>query len=727
MLLLVLLAALLADRPLAAQAQKPTRPFGLLTQEWTRTLDAAERYLKGSAQTEEQSTEFRGQVKAVHDAATLERDQARRQVESTTRLLEALGPPPAEGQPAEAEAVAGQRAQFNEDIAFYKGRVAQAELAIARAAEIDQRISVLTRERLVERLLDRAPAPIAPATLRAAVPEAARLAVQLARAPLAWYAGLSDADRGRLGLAELTLFALGAVLVAWLVRRLLRERFGRDSALAAPSYGRRFAAALVDALARTLVPAAALGGVWLTARAIGPGLTGITERLAAAAVFALLVFVVAAALARGSLAGAAPDWRLVPIVRDRVRQVGHWVAALAAVFAADLFVTAALREAQASAALGSAYGLLAAALLSAGVLVLTQGRLWDSAALPAAMREPDEEAPQRDTKGESVSRAWVWVRRLGAGLAVIGLAAALLDPVIVIAWLVLIMPVWGVPQADLCAWTLAALRGFTVGGVTISFADIGFAILVFLALVLLARLAQRGLADHVLPETNLDPSVRHSLVAGAGYVGVLIAAATGIAVLGIGLTNIALVAGALSVGIGFGLQNIVNNFVSGLILLVERPIKVGDWVVVGGHEGFVRRISVRASELETFERASVLIPNAEIIQNAVLNWPHKDPVGRVDVGVGVAYGSDTDKVRAILLAVALNHPRTLPVPEPFVLFRDFGASSLDFELRCFTNEVILRAHTASDLRYAIERRFREEGIEIPFPQRVVRMAPAGAD
>ncbi len=134
--------------------------------------------------------------------------------------------------------------------------------------------------------------------------------------------------------------------------------------------------------------------------------------------------------------------------------------------------------------------------------------------------------------------------------------------------------------------------------------------------------------------------VQHSITAGIGYAGIILAVSLSIAVLGADMANIALIAGALSVGIGFGLQNVVNNFVSGLILLFERPITVGDWVIVGANEGFVKDIHIRATELETFQRASVIIPNADLLSTAVTNWTHKDSWGRIEIRVGIAYGSD---------------------------------------------------------------------------------------
>ena len=164
----------------------------------------------------------------------------------------------------------------------------------------------------------------------------------------------------------------------------------------------------------------------------------------------------------------------------------------------------------------------------------------------------------------------------------------------------------------------------------------------------------------------------------------------GITTLGVDLSNPAIIAGALSGGIGFGLQNIVNNFVSGIILLIERPIKVGDWVMVGGNEGIVRRISVRSTEIQTFQRPAVIKPNAEFLSNSLINWTHKDRNGRIEFIFGVAYGTDTQQAEEILLGLAKEHEEVMTVPEPFVLFRDFGASGLDFELRCFTENVTRR-------------------------------------
>ena len=183
--------------------------------------------------------------------------------------------------------------------------------------------------------------------------------------------------------------------------------------------------------------------------------------------------------------------------------------------------------------------------------------------------------------------------------------------------------------------------------------------------------------------------------------------------------KIALVAGALSVGIGLGLQDIVNNFVSGIILLFERPIKVGDWVVINGEEGKIKQINIRSTEIETFNRASVIIPNATILSNSLTNLTHENNWMRFKIPVGVAYGSDTQKVKQILLECANANKKVLKKPAPYVLFQNFGSSSLDFELRGYSNDIWEGWEIPSELRFEINRRFIEEGIEIPFTQMVV--------
>jgi len=223
-----------------------------------------------------------------------------------------------------------------------------------------------------------------------------------------------------------------------------------------------------------------------------------------------------------------------------------------------------------------------------------------------------------------------------------------------------------------------------------------------------------------LQHIMLERGARDALVTLIGYVGFIVAVLIGLGLAGVDLLGLTVVSGALALGIGFGMQEIANNFVSGLILLFERPIRAGDFVTVGEVEGFVRSIRIRATEIETLDNQNVLVPNSELVSGRVTNWVLRDTYGRLRILVGVAYGSDVEKVRDILEAVARAHPEAITdgrAPEPRALFMGFGDSSLDFELRVRINRIERRFQVTSDINFAINQAFRDAKIIIPFPQR----------
>lgn len=276
---------------------------------------------------------------------------------------------------------------------------------------------------------------------------------------------------------------------------------------------------------------------------------------------------------------------------------------------------------------------------------------------------------------------------------------------------------YGGPGEYLAAVISDMIVGVNIAGYQISLLSIFIGFAIFMLVIALTNSLKQFLGNNVLPRTPLDRSAQDSLRQTVGYVGYIIAFLLALSYSGINLSSFALIASALTVGIGFGLQNIVNNFVSGLILLAERPIKVGDWIVAGNYEGYVQKVNVRATEITTFDRSSVIIPNAELISQPVVNWFYKSKQGRVIVNIGVAYDSDPEQVRDLLLQVAHNHPLVQPLPQPSVFFVDFAESSLNFSLRCFILDYSNSLGVASDLRFEINKLFAQHKIKIPYPQR----------
>ena len=274
--------------------------------------------------------------------------------------------------------------------------------------------------------------------------------------------------------------------------------------------------------------------------------------------------------------------------------------------------------------------------------------------------------------------------------------------------------------------TLQAIRDFIVkiwttelfGPDTVTIGGILILVFLFASVIIVERILQRLLIRRFLSKTRLQPSLQFGLSRIIGYTLIAIGFYVAFQAVGLDLSSLAIVAASVGVGVGFGLQNIINNFVSGIIILAERPISIGDRIEVAGVAGRVTKIQLRSTTVVTNDNITMIVPNADFISNTVTNWSHGDPKVRIRVPIGVAYGSDLKLLQRLLLEAAEEHPKALRDPSPVVLFTEFGDSSLNFELGVWTQEMTATPiHFTSQMNFIIEQKLRENDIEIPFPQR----------
>ncbi|MCC4241714.1 mechanosensitive ion channel family protein [Thalassospira povalilytica] len=773
--LAICLLAMTATHPVAAQgddkAQEAVQKIELENaqnriSEWDDALGDLEKTIARDEVTNRFISDGRDKIETIQLGVNTLHDRADERLKRFKAALGKLGEPPAEGQ-EEVPAVARERERIGQDIARVTGVIKQLELVDFRAAELSDQLAALARERFTRRILGRVDVPLDPGVWLTAWGEIVRLPSMVQ----ARYANLELEGQAADELAEIApgLVLLSFIVIAALIGgEVLVLRYMPARWKAVPSEDRVALISGTRFLFTAMVPGIALlvaYGILDSREDLLNGAMGdFIHQCFAAALFLLFV----GAAIRSVHSPFSPTLRRAGTTPRGARIVGVSSLVVALIFAWDMVLLQGATTLGTSLDIALVQSISNVLIISVLLFVSSLGVFWVHDEKDRHEFWPKlERRSRRGLKAVAilmpvlmalgyVALARFILENLMMGLAFLtcywllrGYSRALMHTYLVrpepaedskttdavhgtlyfwlrvlidvvmvtIAVPVAVMIFTDIAWVDLILAVQQAFVGIQVGGIHFSLKSILLAALMFVIVLGAMRFFQRMLSTRVLPNTKLDQGLQHSVSAIFGYAGICLAVLLAISAAGMDLSNLAIIAGAISVGIGFGMQSIVNNFVSGLILLVERPIKVGDWIVVGADQGFVKDIRVRATEIETFDRSSVVIPNSELISNRVLNWTLKERSGRGIIKIGVSYGADVDKVREILLEMADKRREILSYPAPQVVFMDFGASSLDFELRYFLRDIGDVMAVASSIRFELVQRFRDEGIEIPFPQR----------
>jgi len=744
----------------------------LSLKEWQKALEDTEKELSNPEMTDERLLALREDMLKLDGKLRQMRDAANEQATVIRHDLDTLGPVPAEGAPPEAATVVARRKLLNEEIAMAEGGAKEADLLLGRYGRIFETIKRLRQSRFTQRVLTRSLSPLGETVWSKAQPEWQAfwsdmvMPVKTGLQKPEW----SQNTRDRLG--RLVMGVGLALLLAFPIRTWLARRMVRNLPAGPPTDLYRIRSAAMTGLLHAWLPSMAALAIYLSL-VTGDGLTPDAAELASDALLAVVLGVIVVSIARAALRPNRSLLRLAPLSDAGARRVYWVVVGLAWLFAVHFVLSSSLKSRDVSLEVIATELLVFSSLVALVLSGLLSHQVWTR---PGELQLTAMRGGQRFLLGVliiaipvSAMTGYVGLSRLLAIHGVLSMALfALLVLLIGISdefvaqllsvesrtgiylrrqlaltsegaemlgfWVVVAMKafiltagglallfLWSLDRKDLMLWLREIFQGFKLGNITISPAEILLGLLLFTVLLTATRLIQRALDRRIFPRTRLDMGARTSIRAAVGYAGFTLAALFGISTMGIDFSSLAMIAGALSVGIGFGLQNIVNNFVSGLILLIERPIKVGDWVVVGEHQGYVKKISVRATEVTTFDRASVFIPNSSLISGTVMNRTHADKIGRVVLPIGIDYDADVVKVRTLLLGIAEENQGIRDNPAPVVFMSGFGDSALNLELVAFVNDVEKLKGVTSELLFAIHAAFRQHGIQTPSPPRDLKL------
>lgn len=734
------------------------------------SLDGIEKALNNDAFTDEQMQQAREQISPIIDSIQQYLADIAPRIASTKARLDQLGPKPKDGTAEESPEVAGERSEKEAAFTDLTETQRLGNVTLVQATQLLTELSDKRRALFQRQIFERSNSIVNPELWLSVVTSIPKEADSVSRLMSDWLTQVEmNTTFGSVFLFGLAVFLWVALFAGkpLLAGRLVK----RDPAVDSPSPQKKIMAAIAVIILRSAP--AAIGAIVIYSVLVETTLVPdrmmpvMSAFLRSAAFFAFVN-----ALSDAILSPSNRSWRLVSMVDSTASRLRYYILLIALVILAgkiaEAFYQALNVALPITVASRGAFSLAVAGVLITLLLHFAiAGKLNEESLAAYSAAESEVGGPLRMIgwlliiaiigtallgyialssflvdQGIWLAILFTMLRLLiafvnefiNAGVttkfsvflqANTGLTRSSLEQIAVIVngilrvflivnAIMLALAPWGIESFDYAVLARSAFFGFQVGDITISISTIILAAALFAVGVVITRLLQSWLDSTYLPATKLDAGLRNSIKTGVGYIGVIVAAFATLSYTGIPLSNITIVAGALSVGVGFGLQSIVNNFVSGLILLWERPIRVGDLVVVGDGEGHVRRINVRSTEILTADRTTIIVPNSNLISGVVRNRVRGDRMGRIVVAVPVNRGVDPDEVVTVVKKCALDHRDVASAPAPNILFKRIGESTLDFELVCFVEEIEVTSRVSSELHFSIFRALRDAGI-IPMP------------
>ena len=731
--------------------------------------------LKKDVKTKD-TTDYLKKLNEIENQISDIKKQDETDLEFLLKKIEALGELPKDGV-KEDYTISLKRKDFSKDELKIKTKMTENDLILAKIEELEKLISTTRNKILLNNILDKQIEIVSPKNFITNSSNFLKFLKDISKSIVNFCKDLKDNKTTKDNLLAISSIVFLSLLISTLLSIFIKRYFGYKETDKIPDYGKKFFAGIATLIAYGVIPSSIIWGftLWIKRLNIKDGLF-----LIAVNQFLIYLFyiIIAKAIAKVIFVPENEKWRLINFSNPKAKSLNLTTSISIFLIAIILFFEKVSIKAEYSMNL-ILYIKLVSCIIKVICIILITNRLFKN---EEEIKNNDNNSENDDDYGDLtifdkikltiyflafvviiilflgfinlsnfilnhsiitvlvVSFAYIfsntiqvlfrkilllsfWVKILKIkrkSLAKLNIwFGILINPIIALFTIFVILGLWGVSTDLLIQNIKKFMTSFTIGGIKISITSILLGILVYIISMFIFKFIKVNILSNTFEKMDIDESARDSLASGFSFFGFIVSVFFAIAVMGGSVSNLAIIAGALSFGVGLGLQNIVSNFVSGVIILFERPIKIGDIVNINGQEGTVRQINIRSTEIETGLKSTVIIPNANIMSNIVINMTHNNKQARIDLKFLLDLNNNPKEIIDILLETAVNNKRILQKPQPSVAFNDFLNNGLDFTLNCYIADISNKQGIINELRIEIFNKFNKNNIKVSVPQQIV--------